>query len=210
MKGSGITRLDTILSNGVATHAVGKVTYDFHNGKGFDHVPINLELNEERFQDEIDTPALPAALVLRTLTGTTQAERNKTLKEEATWFAEVWQWHRQDFDSAIQDKNVDEAHRIWCLAAEHFLWKCQRIENNHSLPKHKPRRGQAMPTIKQQVTGRLCKETGIARNAFTSKVDNVLGIAHDLLMRIRRLVKGPDQLHTDTNEKRNEQSEHLI
>ena len=166
MKGSGITRLDTITSNGVATHAIDVIRYDYVNGKGFDHVPIALTLNEERFSDEIETASMPAALVLRSLTGMTQAERNKALKEESEWFTMVWQWYQHDFQVAIQDKNVDEAHRIWCLAAEQFLWRCQRLDDDQQLPRHKPRRGQVMPTFKQQVTGRLCKETGIARNTF--------------------------------------------
>ena len=54
-----------------------------------------------------------ASLTLRTLTGMTQGERNKTLKEEATWFGEIWQLHKQDFDNALYERNVEEAHRLW-------------------------------------------------------------------------------------------------
>jgi exonuclease III len=187
MTGTGVTRLDTIIANGVATHAIDTIGYDYQHGKGFDHVPLNLKINEEKFKDEIETPTMPSALTLRTLTGMTQGERNKTLKEEATWFGEIWQLHKQEFENALHERNVEEAHRLWCLAAEQFLWKCQRLDSAQMLPKNDPRRGQVMPKHKQQVAGRLCKETGIARNAFTSKIDKVLGTAHDLLMRLRRL-----------------------
>ena len=64
-----------------------------------------------------------------------------------------------------------------------------------------------MPTHKQQVAGRLCKETGIARNAFTSKIDKVLGTAHDLLMRLRRLANTSEQRDDTTKEQRKAQNE---
>ena len=44
MEGSGVTRLDTIIANGVATHAIDAIGYDYHHGKGFDHVPLNLKI----------------------------------------------------------------------------------------------------------------------------------------------------------------------
>ena len=210
MEGSGITRLDTIISNGVATHAIDIIRYDYANGKGFDHVPIVLTLNEERFSDEIETSSMPAALVLRSLTGMSQAERNKALGEEAEWFTEIWQWHQHDFQAAIQDKKVDEAHRIWCLAAEQFLWKCQRLDGDLQLPRHKPRRGQTMPTFKQQVTASLCKETGVARNSFTKSVDRVIGIARDMLMRLRRLANGEERRDKATKEQLKENSEKIF
>ena len=106
MAGTGVTRLDTIIANGVATHAIDTIGYDYQHGKGFDHVPLNLKINEEKFKDEIETPTMPSALTLRTLTGMTQGERNKTLKEEATWFGEIWQLHKQDFENALYERNV--------------------------------------------------------------------------------------------------------
>ena len=64
-----------------------------------------------------------------------------------------------------------------------------------------------MPTFKQQVTGSLCKETGIARNAFTKSVDKVIGITHDLLMRLRRLANEAERRDKTTREQLKEHSE---
>jgi len=210
MTGKGVTRLDTIISNSVATHAVDTILYDYISGKGCDHVPLQLGLSTNKFNDEIDTPAMPAALNLRTLTGMTQAERNKTLAEEAEWFTTIWGHHNRAFEDAIRSKNVDEAHRIWCLAAEQFLWKCQRLGEGQVLPKHKPRRGQVMPTYKQQIAGQICDVTRMTRNAFTTKIDMALGLAHDLKMRIRRLVNGEENRDAATKEQLKEQWEHVI
>ena len=210
MCGKGVTRLDTIISNGVATHAIDTILYDYHNGKGWDHVPPQLSLNADKFTDVEDKPAMPAMLNLRTLTGMTQGERNKTLAEEANWFPEVWSGHNKSSEEAIRDKNVNEAHRIWCLAAEQFLWKCQTLNNEQMLPKHKPRRGQVMPTYKQQITGQMCHVNRMARNAFTSKVDTVLGLAHDLRMRLKRLMNCSEERNAATKEQLKEQSERVI
>ena len=117
---------------------------------------------------------------------------------------------QQAFEAAIIVKKVHEAHRVWCLAAEQFLWKCQRLDNNQMLPRHKPRRGQVMPTYKQQITGQMCDVTRMTRNAFTSKIDTVLGLAHDLKMRLRRLMNGAENRDATTKEQLKEQSERVI
>ena len=98
-----------------------------------------MELNLTRFEDTKRVTIQPAELNIESLSGKTQAERNKILKERERRFQEVWARHNDDYKKAINDKDIDDANRIWCLAAETFLWELQTT--GKELPKDKPRRG---------------------------------------------------------------------
>ena len=67
-----------------------------------------------------------------------------------------------------------------------------------------------MPTYKQQITGQICDVTRMTRNAFTSKIDTAHGLAHDLKMRIKRLMNDEENRDTTTKEQLKEQGEHVM
>ena len=53
-----------------------------------------------------------------------------------------------------------------------------------------------MPTCEQKVAAKVCEHSRIARNNFTRGIDRVIGLAHDLRQRLRRVTapQGSEQL----------------
>jgi hypothetical protein len=164
MQGSGVTRIDAFLINTAACHVFNKVRYDYRSGKTFDHVPINLTLSLEKFEDYIKVASRPAELNVTSLTGMKMGERKRTIEHRQSRFTEVWARHAARFRTMIDTQDLEGAHNIWCLAAETFLWELQNP--TMPLPPSKPRRGTVMPTYWQKVTGKTCDTTSIARNSL--------------------------------------------
>ena len=187
MKGSGKTRIDTFLVNPTAAHANAGIEYDYASGRTFDHVPINMYINMKRFEDTISVAIQPAPIQVASLSGLKQVERNRCLRRREEKYDEVWKKHSQPFREAIEERDIEKAHAIWCLAAETYLWELQG--NGKSLPMSKPRRGKVLPRCVQKVAGKVCDHSRMERNWFTQGVDRVIGLAHDLKQRLRRLLQ---------------------
>jgi hypothetical protein len=100
-------------------------------------------------------------------------------------FAAVWKAVDSDFSDAIESRNINDAHRIWCNAAETFLW---RLDTSHfSIPTHLPRRGMVMPRVLQPIANRINKDTGVARDHFTKCLAELTGGLQDIRARLQRL-----------------------
>ena len=107
------------------------------------------------------------------------------------FFSAVWQRFDMDFREAIQSKKLQEAHRIWCRAAEDFLIGIQdsvaNAKNNY------PKRGIVLPMRIIEVASSMCQITWGYRDSFCTKIDDALGLINDIKNRIRRLNKGHEQ-----------------
>jgi hypothetical protein len=115
MQGSGITRIDAFLTNPVASHVFKEVKYDYRSGRTFDHVPLNMTLSLDKFEDYTSVAILPAELNLLSLTGMATSERRSTQEERAKRYKEVWMRFANQFRGAIGQDDAEGAHRIWCL-----------------------------------------------------------------------------------------------
>ena len=138
MQGSGVTRISTFLTNPVASHVFKEMMCAYQSGRTFDHVPINMTLSLEKFEDYINVAFLPADLNLTSLSGMTMAEGGNINEERTRRYKQVWTWFSDQSRNATEQEDLESAHRIWCLAAETFLWELQGI--NKPLPNSKPRR----------------------------------------------------------------------
>ena len=101
------------------------ISYNYNEGRTFDHVPIHITLNQDRFQDTMLAAEQPAKLSIRSLKLHTQKQRNDVKDKEVTLFNSVWMTYDSDFQSAVKASDVNLAHSIWCYAAEKFLWLLQ-------------------------------------------------------------------------------------
>jgi hypothetical protein len=178
MKGPGKTRIDTFLVNPTAAQENAGIMYDYQSGKTFDHVPINMMVSTVRFEDIMSVAIQPANLNIVSSSCMKQADRKKILKLREKKYEEVWIRYEEQFSMAIEDKDIEKANTIWCLAAETHSWELQ--DNGERFPLSKPRRGKVLPRCEQKVAGKICDHARIERNWFTQGVDRVLGIAHDL------------------------------
>ena len=112
-------------------------------------------------------------------------------------FAKIWDQHDEEFDVALVNKDIDACHRIWCLAAETFLW--ERDNPNEDLPKGCCRRGSILKKKQVPVAQKTCDITRAPRNHFTNKIDGILGTAYDIKQRVLRIKKNVTTLLNPSN-----------
>lgn len=122
VKEGGVTRIDLILCNQAAAHACVKFEHRYGAARGFDHVPLQLGLNYARFDDDINVAIQPVKLPRCNLENLTCEQRGKIEESRRKAFEQVWLRYKDDFDKAINEKQLDLAHTIWCNAAQSFLW----------------------------------------------------------------------------------------
>ena len=133
----------------------------------------------------------------RKLQGLTCKQKQDVLAHEACIFDTTWAKYADESEVAINNKDVNESHRIWCKAAEHFLWNLEYP--GEDMPTHFPPRGQVLPKRPQKVAEKKCDVTRIPRNHFTNRVDGILGLAYDTRSRIRRLMNNTQRKDDDTD-----------
>lgn len=69
-EGSGTTRIDAVFVNAPAAHACTNADYQYLNSDAFDHVPLRLTLNTDRYSNSISVAIQPAKLGDQVTTGT--------------------------------------------------------------------------------------------------------------------------------------------
>ena len=60
----GGTRIDTILANFAASHSCLKLWYDWAQSKGYDHVALCMDIDRQRFHEDITVAVPPCRLNL--------------------------------------------------------------------------------------------------------------------------------------------------
>ena len=91
------------------------------------------------------------------------------------------------FIAAQRIDDIEEMHKLWCWAAETFLWRTDDFAMSPQLPVHKPRRGQVLPMVPQPIANKINDVTRTARNNFTKHLANVTGTLSDICARAKRL-----------------------
>ena len=122
MTGEGTSRIDTILANSAAAQLIAKLEQLYTSALAFDHIPILCTLNVEAFNDTINSIAKPALLEHPDLKGLSQKQRCDYEKHNSTVFKRIWSKYDDDFQNAAKINDHEAVHRIWCNAAEEFLW----------------------------------------------------------------------------------------
>ena len=156
MQGREITRIDTVVGNGTAKAIVKGVEYLWLHGRLFDHVPILLHLDLDRFDRKVLRAATPVSINLTEhhyarKQHHAQEQRRQIEQEAHDTFSAIWQLVAQDFDDAIKRKDVNEGNRIWSYAAELWMYLGEREKNPGDVQaelfsrKAMPRRRTPMP-----------------------------------------------------------------
>ena len=123
----------------------------------FDHVPIMLQLSEDRMNQKVLRAGTPVAIKLSghryaTHEKMTKEQRADTAKHAEESFERIWAHVDNEFQAAISSWNVNEASRLWSLAAELWLYLGQILPGQPDGPdvdiftrRAIPRRGTSMP-----------------------------------------------------------------
>ena len=74
----------------------------------------------------------------------------------------------------------------------------------------KPRRGKVLPRCVQKVAGKVCDHSRMERNWFTQGVDRVIGLAHDLKHRLRRMLQTEQDGDLTKEEWALRENQHLV
>ena len=164
MDGDATTRIDLVLANMTASHLCHKLEYCYSLARGLDHVPLRVTSNEQKFNDEVVVALQPAKLPEIEYQPLTAKQKNELQAERADQYEAVWSTVSADFDNAINSEVINAAHRLWCWAAETFLWRTD--PNLFHLPTHFPRRGLILPRIAQPIANRINNDTGVAWGPF--------------------------------------------
>ena len=101
-------------------------------------------------------------------------------------YTETWAAVAHSFEEALCAKDIDTADRIWSNHAERFLWR--NASPLEQFPAHMPPRGAVLPKEDIPVCNKYCHVSQMARNSFNDKTDKMLGLAHDIRNRVRRLL----------------------
>ena len=90
MKGIGCTRIDTILCNATARHALQLIQYIYINTHRFDHVPILAVFNVQMYSDYITTPTRPIPLTTTNINDIPHNDRNSYTEKLNQAFLRIW------------------------------------------------------------------------------------------------------------------------
>ena len=80
-KGSGVTRIDTILGNRVASHAATGICYQWILSSGMDHAGLTLTTNQQAYNEKVSKYIQPANITLPS-THPQHRKRNDKIKLE--------------------------------------------------------------------------------------------------------------------------------
>ena len=162
MNGPGTSRIDAIFANAVGQAAVARIETVWDMAMTWDHTPLKLTLDIQAMTQTVLRADRPIGIktelhYYRPPPGAS-ADRKKQLEESAAkGYQAVAKVYQQAFDEAIRPSDVQEAHSLWCLMAELFLYLSQDVDQGRGpevekfLRRGVPRRGQSMPVKPQQL-----------------------------------------------------------
>ena len=189
MDGDGVSRIDVIFCNAPANHSVVSLNYGIRAAASFDHVLLQMQSNYRKFNDEINTAVHPAKLQGRPYKQLNPTQKLQQDDQDTADFREIWAAVANRFDEYIFNRKLDDAHDIWCLVAEKFLWRMDKSVQDlaDELPAGKPRRGKVLPTVKMAIANKINDNIRSARSNFSMHVEAATGLLGDFCSRIRRL-----------------------
>ena len=139
MAGKGTSRIDVVYPNPAAVHGCKTGHYVHRGCAALEHVPLHVHMHTPCFKDMMRVACFLAQLRLRSLAGVSNIDRDRILRNGSEQFKQIWLLHDQSFCEAIQRRDLERAHAVWCLACEYFSCYLQRSDKE--LPAGNPRRG---------------------------------------------------------------------
>ena len=126
MTGPGKTRIDTVLCNQVANALVIEASLRWQLGMEFDHACLAVRLDLKAMTQRVQrlAPVIPVSLqgfFFDPPPKATADEKDLCKKLADEDFDRLWMHFDNSFAKALADKDVDQAHQIWCSASEIWL-----------------------------------------------------------------------------------------
>ena len=90
-KGSRVTRIDTIVGNRVAAHAVNGLCYQWHLSQGMDHVGLTITTDQQAYNEKVTKNEPPERMNLPN-THPQHRKRNEQAKRDIEErFNRIWE-----------------------------------------------------------------------------------------------------------------------
>jgi hypothetical protein len=121
-KGSGVTRIDTILGNRVASHAASGICYQWGLSSGMDHAGLTVITDERAYNEKVSKYIQPANITLPS-THPMHRKRNDKIKLEVEKrFSVLWSTdYETPFNAALECDDFEAASTLWHQACESTL-----------------------------------------------------------------------------------------
>jgi hypothetical protein len=124
---------------------------------------------------------------------TNKGARLKLERSNDEHFRDIWNKHYDEKMSTFRaNKDLTECHRLWSIACEHYLWTVSCNDKLATLPANKPRRGQPMQLVDQDVAATFDLLHRRAATSHTAIAKQYLGQLCDIKNRIRRWTTSDD------------------
>ena len=189
------TRIDIVLANHTGAHATIAYNYKWDQRQGFDHVQIQVDINVHKLNDTYLAQVKPQHIKVpraEDMPKMSIDQKDQENNDKIILFETIWEQHQTAYKSAVQKEDIDEAHHIWCQAAEQFLstWFHEDPEHrwnpNTQLPKDKPCRGKPLPHIKKNIAGKYSNLTQADAIDHSAATANFIGKAKFLKPALER------------------------
>ena len=195
MTGPGTTRIDVILANAVGRATVAKVETVWDMAEAHDHTPLKLTLDIASMNQTVMRAGRPIGLKTELHCYKPRPNDDPKRKEELRRKAEdsyaaITKVFQGAFTKALAVKDVQEAHRLWCLMAEMWLYLSQEAGGEEGpciqkfLRRSVPRRGLSMPINPEALVPSMDKGADAAVVGIDQVVLEICASAREL----RRLV----------------------
>ena len=189
MSGPGTTRIDVVLANTIASAAVKGVETIWERAILFDHTPIRVRLSIRAMTQLVQRPGRPIGIDADKFryqkNAKSPAEREQIAKEAAADFDIIWKHFKPGFDKAIDDEDIDEAHKVWCLGCELWLYLAQEDTDDsieRFLMRGVPRRGTPMPIRYEQLIPEVEEGSDTAIMAVSRQLLKAIASAKGIML----------------------------
>ena len=142
MSGPGTTRIDVILSNRCGGSCIENLEYLWKESTGYDHVMMAVTLSMDAFSAKALQLTKPIKINLDDIL---ELLKQKKLNDLEHLLRNHWSLYAAAFDDYINNKDINGAHRIWCLAMETFLLKFNNHDCSAQVGSKFPARGSDLP-----------------------------------------------------------------
>jgi hypothetical protein len=207
MSGPGTTRIDVVLANNIGSAVVQSVETVWDKAILFDHTPIRVRLSISAMTQKVWRAGRPIGIevdkVIFGTAGKKPEEKRKLQHEAAQSFQRIWGLYKPAFENALESGNIDEAHRIWCLGCELWLYLAQNCDDEGEggspsierfLMRGVPRRGTTMPVREEKLVPDVEDGKDTAVLAVNKKLLQAIASAKGILLHIKKAGVNKDGL----------------
>ena len=158
-------------------------------GRGYDHVPLCLQLNVRAYTDKMLVMRRPVKLAPTPKSTMTAAQRRRRDDDESALFSRLWSVVGKQFYDAIAADDIERAHCLWSDVCEQFLRHCSSDSLEADLPptpNNTPPRSTMLPTMEVPLSQRVAEHYDRSSTVITEGRDRLHVRLRDLAARIRR------------------------